>query len=75
MIVSEDTNPQRQIYYIGSITLDLLKNSENGVDFFESFQKIKKDLNISLKLYALSLDWLFMLGIIEQKNGRLSKCS
>ena len=74
MIISADRNPKRQAYYIGALILDMMKNSED-IDLIESFREIRKDLDIPLKLYLLSLDWLFMLGLIDQKNGRISRCS
>ena len=74
MIIRAGKNPKKQAYYVGALILDMMKNSE-GIDLMESFHEIRKDLDISLKIYLLSLDWLFMLGLIYQKNGRISRCS
>ena len=74
MIISKDLNPERHVYYIGGLILNLIK-TQKEIDFFDIFQKINKKNNISLNLYTLSLDWLYLLGLINQKEGKITKCS
>ena len=74
MIIGAGTDPKKQAYYVGALILDMMRNS-GDIDLMESFHEIRKDLDVSLKQYLLSLDWLFMLGLIDQKNGRISRCS
>ncbi len=74
MIIGKDLNPERQVYYISGLILSIIKNSDNEIDFFKVFQEINKKEDISINLYTLSLDWLFVLGIINQNGGNIIKC-
>lgn len=75
MIISKDLNPERHVYYLGGLILDLIKTEDSEIDFFDIFQKINAKNNISINLYTLSLDWLYLLGLIDQKDGKIIKCS
>lgn len=74
MIIGKDLNPERHVYYIGGLVLDLIKTERGEIGFFDIFQKINEDRNISMNLYTLSLDWLFILDLIDQKGGKIIKC-
>ena len=75
MIIGKDINPQKQIYYLSALIIEELNNAENStVDYFNIYYKIKTKEDISINLYSLSLDWLFLLGAIKQKNNKLEKC-
>lgn len=76
MIVNRNTNPSRDLYYLGGIVieeLNLLKKNE--FDYFELYGNLNKNQNISVNLFSLVLDWLFILGVIKKgKKGLLEKC-
>ncbi len=75
MIIGKDIHPERKIYYLGALVLDTLKNSsENELEFFNIYQKINENEKVSIKLFALTLDWLFLLGAIDSKKGYIGKC-
>lgn len=75
MILGKDTNPQKQVYYLGAQILAELKQSDQKkFDYLDIYHAIKTRERISINLFALSLDWLFILGAIKNKNGRLIKC-
>ncbi len=75
MILGKDIHPQRKIYYLGAIVIEILKSTGNkGNDFFSLYQQVRKKENISMNLFALTLDWLFILGLIENKKGLIQKC-
>jgi len=75
MIVSRDTNPERDFYYLGSRVISVL-NEGNTTDFHEvRNQLLAEDVNLPLSLYILTLDWLYMIGLIKlSENGGLQKC-
>jgi hypothetical protein len=75
MIASTYSNPEKQVYYIGGLILDLISKENNKIDFFDIFQKINENRKISMNLYTLSLDWLFLLGVIDQEGVNIIKCS
>ncbi len=75
MIINKDGNPERAIYYFGAMIIDeLKKHPTRRADFFEIYQVVKKSHNISLNLFSLTLDWLFILGAIKNNEGYIEKC-
>lgn len=76
MILGKDTNPKKQIYYISALVLNELKDADNAeFDFFDILKSLKlKDNDITINLYSLSLDWLYLLGAIKKEKNRLIKC-
>lgn len=76
MIISSDIKPDRDLYFLGGKVIEvLLTSKEDEVDYFELFQKVNSELEITINLYTLVLDWLFIIGVIKNaKNGLLRKC-
>lgn len=76
MIVNKDINPERDVYYLGAKLIEILNGySGRQLDFFDTFQKLNEKENISINLYVLVLDWLFLLGLIKKSNkGFIEKC-
>lgn len=76
MIVSKNTNPEKDLYYLGSKVIELLGASNNAkFDYFKLYQSLNTEQKVSLNLYSLVLDWLFILGIIKNSNnGTIEKC-
>lgn len=76
MIVSKDVNPERDFYYLGARVIEILSNIDSKtVDFFDVFQQLNNSEKISINLYSLTLDWLYLLGVIENsKDGNIKKC-
>jgi len=76
MIINRDTNPERSLYYVGSAVLRELKESSNKeLDFLQLYKSLKENIDISMNLFTLSLDWLYLNGIIEMKEGNIVQCS
>ncbi len=74
MIISSDIKPDRDLYFLGSRVIEALIASEDKeVDYFELFQKVNSELEISLNLYTLVLDWLFIIGVVKNAEDRLIK--
>jgi hypothetical protein len=76
MIVSRDIHPERDFYYLGAKVIRILEESKTKtIDFFETYSTLKKQENVSINLYVLTLDWLFLLRVIDKnENGDLIKC-
>jgi hypothetical protein len=75
MIIGKDINPQKQIYYLSALIIKELQVSETEtLDYFAVYHKLKAQEEISINLYSLSLDWLFLLGAIKQNKDRIEKC-
>lgn len=76
MIVDKNINPERDLYYLGGILIDVLatKNSVD-IDYIDLYQLLKQKQEISINLYSLTLDWLFILGVVSKgENGKIKKC-
>lgn len=76
MIVSKNTNPERDLYFLGGKVIEILASSKNiQFDYFDLYIKVNNEQAISMSLYALVLDWLFILGVIKNSSNRyIEKC-
>ena len=76
MIISKNTNPERDLYYLGGKVIEILASSKNvKYDYFELYAKINHEHDIGLNLYILVLDWLYILGVIKNSNNKyIEKC-
>ena len=76
MIISKDINPERDFYYLGAKTIEILSSTEDKkVDFFSVFNALKSSEDISLNLFTLTLDWLFIIGAVNNSHkGYIVKC-
>ncbi len=76
MIVNKNINPERDLYYLGANVIEVLDSfTKNEIDYFDLFISVNKFNKISLNLYSLVLDWLFILGVIKKGNkGLIIKC-
>lgn len=74
MILGQDTTPERQLYYLGALVLESL-NKSSELDFFDVASKLKRSKGISMNIFILSLDWLFILGAIKMKGDKIIKCT
>lgn len=76
MIISKDTNPEKDLYYLGAQIIDILISTDTmEFDYVELFHSLRLKMKITSNLYVLSLDWLFLLGAIELSNeGNIRKC-
>lgn len=76
MIINKNINPERDLYYLGGKVIEVLNSfNKNEIDYFDLFLSVNKSNKVSLNLYSLVLDWLFILGVIKKGNkGLIIKC-
>jgi hypothetical protein len=76
MIEEKDTHPKRKLYYLGALLIERLNLEKSlNFDFFSLFQVLNKAEKVSINAYMLTLDWLFVLGLIEtDESGLIKKC-
>lgn len=75
MILGKDVHPERKIYYWGAIVIDCIRQHENvEITYFSLYEELKLNNDISIDVYSLTLDWLFLLGVIDGDNGVIKKC-
>lgn len=76
MILDKNTNPERDLYYLGGVLIDVLSESnQNEIDYMELFGLLNQKKVVSINLYSLTLDWLFVLGVVTKGEiGTVKKC-
>lgn len=76
MIVNKNINPERDLYYLGGKVIEVLNSlNQKEVDYFDLFLSVNKLNKITLNLYSLVLDWLFILQVIKKGDkGLIIKC-
>jgi hypothetical protein len=76
MIVNKNINPERDLYFLGGNVIEVLSSfTKNEIDYFDLYISVNELNKISLNLYSLVLDWLFILGVIKKGNkGMIIKC-
>lgn len=76
MIIDKNINPERDLYYLGSILIDVLQNKETKeIDYMDLYSFINNKKEITINLYSLTLDWLFILGLVtKSENGKIKIC-
>ncbi|MFZ4797398.1 MAG: ABC-three component system middle component 6 [Bacteroidia bacterium] len=76
MIVNKNINPERDLYYLGGKVIEVLNSyTKNEIDYFDLFLSVNKSNKVTLNLYSLVLDWLFIIGVVKKGNkGLIIKC-
>jgi hypothetical protein len=76
MIIDKNINPERDLYYLGGILIDVLQNNGNKeVDYMDLYSSVNIKKDITINLYSLTLDWLFILGLVAKgENGKIKIC-
>ncbi|MFW6713687.1 ABC-three component system middle component 6 [Acinetobacter pittii] len=77
MIINED-HPNLSIYRLGGDLISILTNSPlekfDVLYLYDSFKEITSN-DISFGYFMLTLDWLYLLNLIElTENGDIKKC-
>jgi len=72
MIVSNDIKPDRDLYYLGGKVIEVLFSyDEKEFDYFELFERVNQKFELSISLFTLVLDWLFIIGLVKNTNNGL----
>ncbi|WP_321826186.1 ABC-three component system middle component 6 [Maribacter dokdonensis] len=76
MIVDKNTNPERDLYYLGGILIDVIESKKSSeIDYMDLYKLFNQKQEITINLYSLALDWLFILGLVTKgENGKIKKC-
>ena len=75
MILGKNVHPERKLYYTGALILATLNEAQNSRwTYSELFIDTRKKHGLSLNMFAVTLDWLFLLGVVKHTNGEVEKC-
>ena len=76
MLILNEQRPDISLYYLGSKLIEFLSHSNSsgqGFHLSELYKKFNEKNPISFNRFMLTLDWLFMLGVIEEiGEGKLT---
>lgn len=76
MIIPTDCKPENEIYFVGASVLSHLSSADSDlVDYLDLYGRVRSTSQVSFDLFRLALDWLFALGLVEDADGMLKKCS
>lgn len=75
MLLPIDMKPENSVYYNASIiTKQLQDGALHIIDLYKEIKEVKK--TISLKIFIVCLDWLYLIDIIKIDNeGMVILCS
>ena len=75
MIIGKDIKPERQIYHLGALLIEVLRDTPSrNIELFDVFEQMNSHETVSVNTFILTLDWLFLLGAITNDRGRIIKC-
>ena len=75
MIISKDIQPERQVYRLGALLIEVLQETSGKfVELFELFERMNFREAVSVNTFMLTLDWLFLLGAVDSSKGYITKC-
>lgn len=76
MIIDKNVNPERDLYYLGGMLIDVLsQKKKKEIDYIELYKAFRQKQEITINLYSLTLDWLFILGLVEKgEKGKVKRC-
>ncbi len=74
MLLPDNIRPELSIYYNGSVILkELETKSEQKI--LELYYNVKKSNDMSFSLFVLSLDWLYLIQLVQiSEEGVVRKC-
>ena len=75
MLVPDNIHPEQTIYYNGAFVLEAIQ--ENRVmDLLDLYIQTKSKREMSMPVFLLCLDWLFLLDLVTLNNhGKVELCS
>lgn len=78
MIITQSDHPKNSLYYMGAQVLQALLNERFGlIDTLILYNKLNETHqgNITFHKFITTLDWLFIIGLIDiSDQGDIKKC-
>ena len=74
MLMPENIDPKKSIYYTGGMVLQLILKSGN-INVFDLYYEVKSKYGMSFPVLLLSLDWLYLIDAATvTKGGEVKLC-
>jgi len=76
MLILTERNPDTSLYYLGSLIIEFFYENNQQYYMTELYSQILENIDIPLHRFILTLDWLFMLGVINKNDsGKIVLCT
>lgn len=75
MILPTDSNAENSLYFLGAKVIKQLKTVRNStpISFIDLYDQVRRETPLSLKLFQLTLDWLYLLKLVDlDSNGGIA---
>jgi hypothetical protein len=73
MLIPDNIRPENSVYYNGGKVLEVML-SEKRLGIGDLYLRMREKMDISMATLTLSLDWLYLLGCLEVKDGEVVLC-
>jgi hypothetical protein len=75
MLIPDNIHPEQTIYFNGAFVLKTIQKNRSE-EMLELYIKTKADREMSMPIFVLCLDWLFLLNLITiNTSGKVEICS
>lgn len=75
MLLPDNVHPENTVYFNGAVVLQALRGRDSA-GWLELFQEVQSIRKMSIAVFILCLDWLFIADIISVDNsGLVRTCS
>ena len=74
MLIPDNIHPEQTIYFNGTFVLKVIQK-HRAMDMLDLYIKTKAAREMSMPIFVLCLDWLFLLNLITlNDNGKVESC-
>ena len=73
MILPDLLSPQQCLYYKGTIIVRVLKQY-GDLHVSVLYERVKEDDEMSFSLFLISLEWLYIVGVVSEFKGIIKLC-
>lgn len=75
MLLPDSIHPEQSIYFNGAFVLKSLQENPSS-DWLDLFQQVRSMREMSMPIFVLCLDWLYLLGVAQMDDqGRVVLCT
>lgn len=74
MLVPDNIHPEQTLYFNGAIVLNTIQEHD-GLTLLDLYLLTRSNMEMSMPVFVLCLDWLFLLDLIVIKDeGKVCLC-
>lgn len=73
MVLPDNIRPENSLYATGARVISVLKNKK-VLSLNDLYEELCKTQSMSFNLFMLSLDWLFLINAINDKEEGIGLC-